>query len=551
VSPKPRQRGSTAARTPPRWLPGAEWSVAVLLTLLALAYHLGFLIHAGALWRDEVNSVDFATMPSLAEIGRFLRYDSFPLLSTLVLRGWTLAGLGHTDFGYRLFGFIVGAGLLASLWFVGRFLGSPLPLFSLALIGLAPWTVRTADSIRPYGLGMILILMTVGLLWRVLKSPTASRIVAFGALAVLSVQCMYQNAFLLLAISIGAGVAAWRAGRPRVIAAVGLAGAVSAVSLLPYVPSVLGARAWGVVVQSSLAARDVPRVLFEALAAGGPVRSWLGIALVLLCTALGVRAVMTRRDKARSRGEPDFALFGASVLIVAGGIYLAAAAGAKVHTQPWYYLPLLALLAPVVDAMTWRAIRAPVLRMARLAIVVAVAGATALPGWNLVRERRTNVDAIASYLEEHASAGDVIVVYPFYVGVTFQRYYRGRVTWLTIPPIRDLRIHRFDLVKAVEARPDPIDPVLEAMTRSLKAGHRVWLVGGLPVPDTSRPPPSIPPAPHPVSGWFCGPYLSTWGTRAAYYLTVHGRSGGPLPHLGNGPVSRYENLTLLSVTGWR
>src|ERR1041385_1045214 len=97
--------------------PQIQWVLAVAASALAVLFHLVFMFHAGALWRDEVNTAQFATFPSLAELWTSLKYDSFPLLSTVVLRLWTRAPLGETDFGLRVFGLLVGAASLAALWF--------------------------------------------------------------------------------------------------------------------------------------------------------------------------------------------------------------------------------------------------------------------------------------------------------------------------------------------------------------------------------------------------------------------------------------------------
>ena len=507
--------------------------------------------HAGALWRDEVNSVEFATMPSLSNLYESLRYDSFPMLSTLVMRAWVKVGLGHGDWGFRLLGLVTGVAFLGSLWVACRLLGCPSPLISLTLVGLSPWAVLTAASVRPYGLGMLLIVLTLAFLWRAIKSPTPRKFVAAGALAVLSVQCMYQNAFLLLAIAVAAGITALLNSRPRTVMAVGLVGVAAAASLVLYVPSISAARDWSVVVQTSSTTMAILKVLSGALGSGGVIRIWLWGALALLCATLGILALLERRKPASSKGKPNPAVFNAAVLILATLVYLTAVKATRFLTQPWYYVSLMALLAPVIESSAWAAARNTAWRIGRIALVLAIAGATVLPGWRQVTERRTNMDAIASYLETQAAAGDVIVVYPFYIGVSFQRYYRGAAAWMTLPPIEDLRIHRYDLLKAAEARSNPIDPILEAMTRSLRSGHRVWLVGGLEKTRVDRPAPAIPPAPHPKYGWYGGPYFYTWCHQAGYFLNTHALEREALPAIGRGPVSPYENIPVFVVSGWQ
>src|SRR6185503_558066 len=121
------------------------------------------------LWRDEINSLAFAKMPSLAKIYENLRYDSFPLLSTMLLRGW-IGAFGSADSSLRIYGLLIGALLVGSLWWTSRLLGRGTPLFSLALVGFNPWVVRTVGSIRPYGLGIALIVATLGCVWKAVET---------------------------------------------------------------------------------------------------------------------------------------------------------------------------------------------------------------------------------------------------------------------------------------------------------------------------------------------------------------------------------------------
>lgn len=54
------------------------------------------------------------------------------------------------------------------------------------------------------------------------------------------------------------------------------------------------------------------------------------------------------------------------------------------------------------------------------------ASATNLPAAKAARQRMTNVDFIASHLQEIGRPGDRILITQWYCGVSFRRYYRGR-----------------------------------------------------------------------------------------------------------------------------
>ena len=211
----------------------------------------------------------------------------------------------------------------------------------------------------------------------------------------------------------------------------------------------------------------------------------------------------------------------------------------------------MAAIAPTLDATVCAITRRTTQRIARMALALLIAAA-ALTGWRSVLERRTNVDLAAAQLEKQAVPGDLILVNPWYLGITWQRYYHGNVDWVTIPPIEDLRIHRYDLLRERMERPDPIGPVLEQAARALQTGHRVWLVGGLPPPDASGAPPSLPPAPQSSFGWQSGPYLEAWGKQAAYALGSHAQRSESVPVSPpqGSHVSLYESVPVYVVSGW-
>ena len=534
------------------WLLSAEWTVGILLTLLAVLFHTRFLTHAGALWRDEVNTVEFAAMPGLHELFASLRYDGFPPLVALLVRGWMAVGLGAGDPGIRLFGLAVGVAFLGALWLTCRLLRCPIPLFSLALVGLSPLAVRAVDSIRPYGVGMVCIVATLGLVWKAAETRSARWFVAAGIAAILSVQCMYQNAFLLFGICVAGAIASLRRSDLKTAGAVVLVGVAAALSLLPYSASIAGARSWNIVIQSPTSWSQIFSTLNEALGPGGPrmaLPSWYGLALLAVWVAF--RALRPRSEPERGTAGPSVAVFSGAVLVAATAAFLIALKTTRLPTQPWYYVPLLASLAPVLDASAWMAAGRKIPRIARLVLALGIAASTALPAWRQVAERRTNVDIVASLVGREAAPGDAIIVYPWYYGVSFRHYYKGSAEWVTLPPLEDLRIHRYDLLRAAMERPNPIDPVLEKMAATLRSGHRLWLVGGLPDPRQVVEPAPIPPAPNATSGWYCVPYLVTWAQQASYLLKQHALQAEVRPAETGTPVNPYENIPVILVSGWR
>ncbi len=542
MSPKARTPKQPARAKGPDWTPRAEWILAGLLLIGALYLHVTFCSHAGALWRDEVNSVNFASMPSLGQAYASLRYDSFPLLSTVFLRAW-IHTAGGGDPSLRLYALLVGIFFLAALGFAGRALGGGWPLLSLALVGWNPWVVRTVDSIRPYGWGMVFIVATLGCGWSAVRTgkPLWLILTAVGAIA--SVQCMYQNAFLLAAILIAGAFTAWRSRKNRIALALLAAGAIAAASLVPYLSAIRAAGAWGVLIRADIPLRRIVTVLSGTIGVGGTLLLVIWIALAILTVVTGVRALR--------QAQPAPALFGATGLVLATGAYLAAIIATHVQTEPWYYVPLIAVAGPLLDGAL-NAGRLPnAWKIGRLVVPLAAVVALALPSMALAKTRWTSVDVAAAKVGAAAGPEDLIVLNPFWIGMPFQRYYHGPARWITVPPMGDLTIVRYDRFRDAMTKPEPTRPVLDAISRTLQSGHHVFWVEGMNSGPGGEPARVLPPAPLPESGWFLGPYLVAWGRGAAYHLESHGLKADILDVSPGAPVMSYEAVTATEISGWR
>src|SRR6185436_19112390 len=141
---------------------------------------------------------------------------------------------------------------------------------------------------------------------------------------------------------------------------------------------------------------------------------------------------------------------------------------------------LMALAATALDVLLGGfAKNRPVRILCPLAAAIVIA-CTIIPLWRGLHVRQTNMDLVAAKLEASAAADDLIIVNPWYLGVGFHYHFHGRTRWVSVPPIEDLRIHRYDLLKSAYQSVQPMEPVLAAIGQTLRSGHRLWLVGGLP-----------------------------------------------------------------------
>lgn len=255
------------------------------------------------------------------------------------------------------------------------------------------------------------------------------------------------------------------------------------------------------------------------------------------------RVARTRDDTLR--------LFSALVVVLGVAGQLLFLAFLRFTPRAWYDLPLIALAGAALEPLVAGLCRTPWTRLARVALALTLA-ATQLPAaLPRLRMRMTNADLVARRLAVAAAGGDLVVVSPWHFGISFDRYYRGPASWMTLPQVADHQMHRHDLLMARLAASHPIDDVLQAARRTLAGGHRVWLVGELRLPPPGRQPPILPPAPGTSWGWDDLPYGISWELQLGALLRDHATSLREVPVPSTDPISPLEHLPLALADGWR
>lgn len=532
-----------------------ERSAAALLSAAVIALHLIAATSAGALWRDEANTVGLATLPTIGDVWRNLQYDSFPILWLLIVR-WSSALFGSmNDAAFRSLGFCIGVSIVAALWFNARTFRHGLPLFSLVLFGMAPSLIIWGDSMRAYGFGILLILVTCSLLWRFLEQPDTQHFVAAAIAAIASVQTLFYNSVLLLAFCAGAAAVCARSGSWKKAGQVVLIGALAVISLVPYATMIRDASRWNALLRIP----DYNIELFfaklnETLRPGGFWGLFVWLELLVVAVFVAQRALRFAGKGGLPELQRNVALFclvSLGVGVIGIFVFLNAL---SYTTRPWYYLALLALAGLCVDAIFGACIRTPRTRIARTAGVLMLGCLTLVPATQAVRMRLTNADLVASKLRLVGRPSDLVIVNPWYNGVSFDRYYQGPAPWKTSPPIAFHRFHRYDLLKQELLMPDQkmvLRPVMEQAEKALRNGDRVFIVGRLTILPTGQMPTYLPPAPLPGSLWWDGPYYYEWSTTLGYFLRQHVVTLARVSVKTPRPVSDYENLQLLVAAGWR
>jgi len=524
--------------------PRVELLAALALSLWVLLLHGLFLFHAGPLWRDEVGTVDFACFPTLSGLWQHLQYDNFPPLFVGLVRLWTRAGLSG-DFNYRLLGFLIGAGTLGIFWFAARAGGARAPLLALALYAVNPLAVRVGDAMRPYGLGCALALLALVLTWKFVEKPSWPSWLWAAFFSLLSVQCLYQNAFLLAAFGLAGGAVAVARRQWKTLAQTAALGVVAALSLLPHLPNIIKGRDWQGIGFHQVRPAEILAALVQALNSSGPwlVWFWAALALPALATAL-IAAVRSR--------SWQMLYFGAALLaaMLFYGLFLE-----KVGLQQrsWYFLLLLAPAALAIDIIL-AAPAAPNLRLGRAGLALLLAASSIPAGYAAVQVRQSNADLVAEALRQQARPGDLILVSPWYYGVALQRYYTNDFD--TLPPmnLQDIRIHRYDLMKKQMMAQDPIGPLLEKARQTLRSGHVFWVVGDFQFPPPGRPQSLLPPYREEMvmdvaAAW----YFSSWMFQFSQMVQAHVPSQAQvvLAAPDHAPINGLEDMFLLQFRGWK
>jgi hypothetical protein len=256
------------------------WTAA-LLTGVIVCFHALRLAEAGGLWRDEAGAVQLATMPMAMDVIRYFPHEAFPLGFPTLVR--TYVGIaGDSDMAWRIFGMGVGISIILALWLNMWVVRRGVPLLSLALLGFNGDFIQWGDSMRGYGPGIVLMLVTVALMWRVLEQPTHWRVAAAAFSAVASVQCLFHNAVLLLASCLGVIAVASRRGEKRQIALLLGIGVVAAASLLPYWGPLNKAQEWDMLIHYPVDLEYLCANLIVTLSASGWWNSWTWMFLFVL-----------------------------------------------------------------------------------------------------------------------------------------------------------------------------------------------------------------------------------------------------------------------------
>lgn len=531
----------------PKFIKHAEWIVAILLSATVLFVFFVRATHAGGLWRDECDSVELARLPTFADVLHNLKFTSFPILFPTTIRIFTNL-FGTSDASLRCFGFLVGLALLAVAWFNARKANGDVPLILPALLGLNITFLTVGTGIRGYGLGGVFVALAFGLTAMFVARPTALRLIAMFVSYLASMQCLYFDAALVPALLLAAFAICVFRRQFKWALALCLVAATCALSYIPKFLTYFEIRDWAIALQR-------PTALIELwqefkLACGDPVSVALFMWLAILSLSiLGAAWVSLKKWRSGSVAESNLLVFGALTIVIAAPLYFVFLWTLHNLPETRYYVALLCLLAAAAELVIGMLSRFVWVRYGRLLVVIGLAASLPIFAWPEILKRDTTMDLLARGLERYAQAEDLIVVNPWFLAPSFSWYYHGQVHWMTVPELSEKRIHRYDLMKARMEMTDGLADLRSAISQTLQAGNRVWLLGGA-QPSEEKGPLSLSPAPDPQFGWSGQAYTYAWSNQLGLFLRQHVVDGEIVVGPMNG-VNSHENIPLLIARGWR
>jgi len=515
--------------------------------------------HSGALWRDEVNSVNAARALLADGLFNSLTNDSFPVMWPVLLRLWLEVVRFEHDFAIRFLGLAVGLGLLASLFATSRWTRSGVPIASTILVGMNSVIFLHGDAVRGYGVGLLALVLLYGRVVRTVETPTRRNGGWLVVSALAATQLAFANAPAFGSIG-GAAILVCLARRKwRALGMLSAASAIAALSLLPYVPIFEAHGRWFDLVRRPQTFGQILSVARAGFAPSG-IPSLVAWSVLSALAASGLCIAARKRGWRGLTDAQAIAMAAAPLTMVVFAVYFKTWSS---PLNPWYFVSPIAVLAMTIETgLASLDDLGSVTRLLRAAVLFVAAVFASVTLWPVVGNRMTNVDLIARTLEARASERDLVLVMTWQAEVTFDRYYRGRSPWVTVPDFGPAdaaaagwppgNLHRFQpylLYKARVAQSDPIRALLGRVRSTLESGGRIWIIGPIRFLNPGETPMQLPPAPSPQWGWYAAAYEWVWSQQVAYEIQTHARDIQAVPEVLDVACSAYELLPLYRADG--
>lgn len=408
---------------------------ALVLTAFALrAYHLDF----QSLWRDEVDTITFATRALPRLLSTFTRPKENGPLYFLLLRPW-IALAGGSEFSVRFFSLTCGVLVIPLAYALGRRWLSPLvSMLGALLMAFSPYLIWYSQEAKMYTLITFLTMLS---LYFYVEALTRGQWPYWAAYVVTTSFCLYAHilAALIILLEIILFVIWWPRHRARFKPWLAAIGCVT----LPYIPLGL----WEIPLLLSPYETGHPfyplgkilSTLFFAFSHGvsGMASPWLLILTSILFIFLFLAGVFLREKlnpAVVSNAQRERVTLVLYLFLPIIGVYLISL-GMPIFTDRY-----LIYIAPAFYLILARGLAAVKLRSnAVFALCLAlVLTLNAQSIWAQSHTRlKSDFRAAAQHFALHHEPDDLVIFLMPYVRYTFEYYYRGDYHWADGPYTND------------------------------------------------------------------------------------------------------------------
>lgn len=388
------------------------------------AYHLDF----QSLWRDEVDTITFATRAFPRLLATFTKPKENGPLYFLLLRPWIIL-TGDSEFSVRFFSLAWGVLVVPLAYALGRRWLSPrASMLGALLIAFSPYLIWYSQEAKMYTLITFLTMLS---LYLYVKALTTGRGPYWVAYVMATSFCLYTHilAALIIPLEIVLFAVWWARYKARLKPWLAAVGCVT----LPYIPLAV----WEIPLLFSsyetghpfYPLHEILRILFFAFSHGvsGVDRPWLLILLSVLFSFLFLAGAFLE-DTGGPRRSMVTLLFYLFVPIV--GVYLISL-GMPIFTDRY-----LIYVAPAFYFILARGLAAVKVR-SHAVFALCLALALAFDGQSIWVQAHTKIKSdfrsTARYFALHHRPDDLVIFLIPYVRHTFEYYYRHTYHWADGP----------------------------------------------------------------------------------------------------------------------
>lgn len=393
----------------------------VILLLAAWAWRLHGL-DAQSLWRDEVDSLRFATRALTQVLANFTRPGENGPLFFLLLRPW-LALTGHSEYALRFPSVLAGTLALPLIFVWGRRLFTPaIGLIAVLLLAFNPYHVWYSQEAKMYAL---LALVTMLALWAFAEAVEREKWWRWLLWLVLTSACFYIHVLGVLIIPLQI---AWLLLTPRWRRRWRSYAVALAVLIVPYIPLVIWQ--WKLLINPDFRTghpfaplQQILLTLFVAQIEGIPERPgvWIFAPAIFLLLA----ALFLARPWIRAR---QLAL--TWWLLPPLGVYFISLLSPVFSDRYLIWtLPALILLLALGAFSIWKHNR-----WLAIIVVAMLVGTQIWAGWRQTTEPiKSDFRAAAAYVSARRQPDDATLFLIPYSRYTYQYYDPGDYPWFDAP----------------------------------------------------------------------------------------------------------------------